>query len=71
MGERSGSYAGRESGRTGSVFFRLASDADSAYGDVLMAPVGFEHPLAEGPVLYEHLLRAAREKPEPGDARPE
>jgi hypothetical protein len=47
MGEWSGSYAGRESGRSGSIFFRLASDADSAYGDLLMAPAGLEHALAE------------------------
>jgi hypothetical protein len=65
VGEWSGSYAGRESGRTGSIFFRLASDADSAYGDVLMAPAGFEHPLPEGrdaslppPLLAIRFVRA-------------
>jgi len=35
-GEWAGSYQGAESGRTGSIFFRLAARADTAYGDVLI-----------------------------------
>ena len=65
VGEWSGSYAGRESGRAGNIFFRLASDADSAYGDVLMAPAGLEHLAAEGwdpteppPLLTIRFVRA-------------
>jgi hypothetical protein len=46
-GEWSGSYVGRESGRSGSIFFRLSADADTAHGDVLMAPTGLEHPKSE------------------------
>ncbi|MEN8143864.1 MAG: hypothetical protein ABFS14_02840 [Gemmatimonadota bacterium] len=37
-GEWSGTYAGAESGRSGSIVFRLEADADTAYGDVLMVP---------------------------------
>ena len=37
-GEWSGSYAGNESGRSGSIVFRLEADADTAFGDVLMIP---------------------------------
>lgn len=35
-GDWAGSYQGAESGRTGSIFFRLAARADTAYGDVLI-----------------------------------
>lgn len=65
VGEWGGSYAGRESGRTGSIFLRLASDADTAFGDVLMAPAGLEHAVAEGrdptsppPLLAIRFIRA-------------
>lgn len=37
-GEWSGSYVGNESGRSGSIVFRLAAGADTAYGDVVMVP---------------------------------
>ncbi len=46
-GEWSGSYQGRESGRSGSLFFRLSAGADTARGDVLMAPVARMHPAVE------------------------
>ncbi len=46
-GEWSGSYQGRESGRSGSLFFRLGAGADTARGDVLMAPVARMHPAVE------------------------
>ncbi len=35
-GEWAGSYRGGETGRTGSIFFRLAAGADTAFGDVLI-----------------------------------
>lgn len=37
-GEWEGTYSSRETGRTGSILFRLAAGTDSAYGDVLMIP---------------------------------
>lgn len=37
-GEWEGTYTSRESGRVGSILFRLAAGTDSAYGDVLMIP---------------------------------
>lgn len=46
-GEWWGSYEGRESGRAGSIFFRLDAGADTARGDVLMAPLGAIHPAGE------------------------
>lgn len=46
-GEWWGSYEGHESGRTGSIFFRLDAGADTARGDVLMAPLGPTHPAEE------------------------
>lgn len=37
-GEWEGSYSSRETGRTGSIFFRLKAGTDSAFGDVVMVP---------------------------------
>lgn len=37
-GEWEGEYAGTESGRSGSIVFRLSAAADSAWGDVVMVP---------------------------------
>lgn len=37
-GEWAGSYAGLESGRSGSIVFRLEAHTDTAFGDVLMIP---------------------------------
>lgn len=54
-GEWTGSYAGHESGRSGSIIFVLEADAESASGDVLMIP--------------RHLYRRS-EKGEIGDADP-
>jgi len=45
-GEWSGEYSSTESGRSGSISFTLRSAADSAFGDVVMIPVGFGRPLA-------------------------
>jgi hypothetical protein len=46
-GEWTGEYWSAETGRSGSVFFRLTGSADSASGHVLMVPadgVGHNHP---------------------------
>jgi hypothetical protein len=37
-GEWEGSYTGDQSGRAGSIVFRLRADSDTAEGDVLMTP---------------------------------
>lgn len=39
-GEWEGQYWGTQSGRTGSIFFRLDPGADTARGDVVMYPIG-------------------------------
>ena len=41
-GEWEGTYSSLESGRTGSILFRLAAGTDSAYGDVVMVPAQAE-----------------------------
>lgn len=38
-GEWDGSYSSVETGRSGSIVFQLIAGTDSAYGDVLMAPM--------------------------------
>jgi len=45
-GEWAGDYSSAESGRSGSISFTLRSAADSAFGDVVMIPVGWGRPLA-------------------------
>jgi hypothetical protein len=37
-GEWGGEYQGQSSGRSGSIVFKLAAGADTAYGDVVMIP---------------------------------
>ena len=37
-GQWAGTYAGDQSGRTGSITFRITERGDSAFGDVLMVP---------------------------------
>lgn len=37
-GEWSGEYQGETTGRSGSIVFKLAAEADTAYGDVVMLP---------------------------------
>jgi hypothetical protein len=44
-GEWSGEYSSVESGRSGSISFTLRAAADSAFGDVVMIPVGWGRPL--------------------------
>jgi hypothetical protein len=39
-GEWTGQYSSRETGRSGSIVFKLVGGTDSAYGDVLMSPTG-------------------------------
>jgi hypothetical protein len=38
VGNWSGLYSSEETGRSGSIMFELASDKDTAYGDVVMIP---------------------------------
>lgn len=38
VGEWSGEYSSTETGRSGSITFSLASERDTAYGDVVMVP---------------------------------
>ena len=38
VGEWSGEYSSAASGRSGSILFKLAAGADTAYGDVVMVP---------------------------------
>jgi len=45
-GEWVGEYSSIESGRSGSISFTLRAAADSAFGDVVMIPVGWGRPLA-------------------------
>jgi hypothetical protein len=42
-GEWEGTYVSQQTGRTGSILFRLKAGTDSAFGDVLMIPVRAEH----------------------------
>ena len=44
-GEWVGDYSSSESGRSGSITFTLRAAADSAFGDVVMIPVGWGRPL--------------------------
>jgi hypothetical protein len=44
-GEWTGEYSSTESGRSGSISFTLRAAADSAFGDVVMIPVGWGRPL--------------------------
>jgi hypothetical protein len=44
-GEWVGEYSSRETSRGGSITFSLAVGSDTAFGDVLMVPHGFDHPL--------------------------
>lgn len=41
-GEWEGTYASSQTGRSGSILFRLQAGTDSAYGDVVMIPVQTE-----------------------------
>lgn len=67
-GEWAGSYTGVESGRTGSLFFRLAARSDTAYGDVLIdrfhpmhGPDELEEPpgMRSPPLLTIRFVRAS------------
>ncbi len=46
VGEWVGEYSSAESGRSGSIVFKLAAGADSATGDVVMTPRGGSEPLS-------------------------
>ncbi len=45
VGTWSGGYESAQSGRSGSITFSLAADADTAFGDVIMMPRGTATPL--------------------------
>lgn len=54
-GEWEGEYRSEATGRYGSILFRLAAGADSAYGDVLMVPQGGADPIpAPHPDVNSH-----------------
>ena len=44
-GHWDGAYSSAQTGRSGSISFTLVSQADSAFGDVVMIPRGFGRPL--------------------------
>lgn len=44
-GQWDGAYSSAQTGRSGSISFTLISQADSAFGDVVMIPRGFGRPL--------------------------
>ena len=44
-GEWAGEYSSGESGRSGSITFKLRSAGDSAFGDVVMIPSGLGRPV--------------------------
>jgi hypothetical protein len=57
-GEWDGSYSSDETGRTGSIVFKLAAGADSAFGDVVMVPAVDEAlPAGRVPIEGAHYHR--------------
>lgn len=60
-GEWDGTYSSDETGRTGSIVFKLAAGADSAFGDVVMVPADAEvGPAGRPPVEGAHFHRLPR-----------
>lgn len=65
-GEWSGKYIGRDTGRTGSIWFTLIAGEDHAHGDVLMTPAGnvrpYERyaPKSAGPLPHEPVAQFLR-----------
>jgi len=57
-GEWVGDYSSVESGRSGSISFTLRAATDSAFGDVVMIPVGLGRPLL--PWRGENMTGAAQ-----------
>ncbi|HEX9611740.1 MAG TPA: hypothetical protein VF978_07605 [Gemmatimonadales bacterium] len=45
VGEWAGEYSSNETGRSGSISFTLAAQGDTAHGDVVMIPSGWNRPL--------------------------
>jgi hypothetical protein len=43
VGEWDGTYTSRDTGRSGSIWFKLIAGEDHAHGDVLMTPKGWTH----------------------------
>ena len=46
-GRWDGSYSSSTTGRSGSISFTLTARGDSAYGDVVMIPVGWNRPIKD------------------------
>lgn len=72
-GEWEGTYFSQQTGRTGSILFRLKAGTDSAYGDVVMVPAQAEEirspAMALAPQAHIHtprLLRISFVRCEPG-----
>jgi hypothetical protein len=59
-GEWDGSYSSVETGRSGSIVFRLKAGTDSAFGDVVMVPARAELPPAAGPVAAQPMRQMPR-----------
>src|SRR5213596_4144595 len=63
-GEWAGDYSSAESGRNGSISFTLRAAGDSAFGDVVMVPVGLGRPLL--PWRGENVTGAGQMSPRHG-----
>jgi hypothetical protein len=64
VGNWAGQYSSAETGRSGSITFQLASEKDTAYGDVVMVPRP-RTPLAAG---TEHAPMAVNPAQNPGQS---
>jgi hypothetical protein len=49
VGEWDGTYTSRDTGRSGSIWFKLVAGEDHAHGDVLMTPRGRRDPYHRSP----------------------
>ena len=59
-GDWEGTYSSEQTGRTGSILFRLKAGTDSAYGDVVMIPVQTEEML---PRNHSEVFQPSRKMP--------
>ena len=61
VGNWAGEYSSRETGRTGSISFELASEKDTAFCDVVMIPkaAAIQTGVQEGPAIQGARLQAA------------
>lgn len=64
-GRWEGEYRSPETGRSGSILFELNAAGDSAVGDVIMIPAGYDRPLRPArPGDPDPSIRTPRETPE-------